>query len=104
MWVARDENEALYFFSNKPKRHDDGYWVSIPYGEQCMLGDYMFPELKWEDEPLEVTIVPTSFIKEVNNLTDAICGSELGVPENKEKGDVLVAMKKVNEQIKDICG
>lgn len=74
---------------------DDSYETYIP--DFCK-------DLKWEDDPIEISILPTSFVSEVNHLTDAICGSILGIPEGMTNGDVLVSMKKVNEQLKGICG
>ena len=28
MYVARDENNYLYLYTNKPKKSSDGYWYS----------------------------------------------------------------------------
>ena len=60
-WVARDKfQDKLVLFNEKPYRPDDGQlgiWklegggvISLP-----MSRDF-FPELKWEDEPIEVEI------------------------------------------------
>lgn len=58
-WVARDSREdpvfglGLILHSRKPTREGDAWsnntiWMHLPWE--------MFPELKWEDEPMEVEI------------------------------------------------
>lgn len=61
MYVARDEKGILLLFKNKPVRMDDTWsWDEYSY----VLDSDMFPNLKWEDEPLEVNlvVVPTQNI------------------------------------------
>lgn len=57
MWVARDENTKLWLFINKPIRSKNilGYWGCI--GECMELDSELFPDLKWEDEPIEVRLI-----------------------------------------------
>ncbi len=61
-WVARDRIEGeisdLYIGQNKPRRIGEepfGMWVD--FGEFMALPHEIFPDLKWEDEPIEVEIV-----------------------------------------------
>ncbi len=67
MWIARndkiqrnDKTGKLYLFIEKPERIKKGtYW----YGTGLVLPDKDYPEyaeLKWEDEPVEVKIVPAN--------------------------------------------
>lgn len=80
MWVARDKSGCLHLFSDKPERQKIGnleYWrLNLAYSILSM-DDKLFPELTWEDEPIEVdfqeavdgvnTIRPTREQKEQNS-------------------------------------
>lgn len=70
MWVARDKDGDLKFFANKPIRNED-YWAEHPLGEFCRINDWLFPELKWEDEPIEVNICEFGLIEKYEELKDA---------------------------------
>ena len=57
MWLARDENGALYFHGiSKPKKDTgEGMWISDNYNP-CLIPD-SFPEVKWsDDEPTKVKL------------------------------------------------
>lgn len=57
MWVVRDIFEELELYSDKPTRHigyDEKYWSGNLLD---MLDSSLFPELTWEDEPLEVELI-----------------------------------------------
>lgn len=66
MWVARDKDWALALFTHKPKRNYTGQWQPITYEEVpdddfttidwMELNPNLFPDLKWEDEPIEVEL------------------------------------------------
>lgn len=55
MWVARDKDNVLTLYKNKPYRNGDYWTCDIPY---LIIDESWFPELKWENEPLEVTLIP----------------------------------------------
>ena len=57
LWVARDWSGMLYAYFNKPIR--DTVWKEW-YSDKVSLSidDSFFPELKWEDEPIEVELRP----------------------------------------------
>lgn len=64
MWVARDKDERLWLFIDKPKRSQiHGWWEvdtqnSLLRDDDCMeISGELFPEIKWEDEPIEVELV-----------------------------------------------
>ena len=58
MYVARDENNYLYLYTNKPKKSSDGYWYSEK-GDVMDISDLAFPEVKWSDEePRELILKP----------------------------------------------
>lgn len=56
LWIARDKTGNLYLYSKKPERtYPTGYFVSRG-GEYMRIDNNKFPDLKWEDEPMEITI------------------------------------------------
>lgn len=56
-WVARDgDGRLLVFRHNKPQRETMGYWDSWDDGYEYLPPDF-FPDLTWEDEPIEVDII-----------------------------------------------
>lgn len=67
MWIARDKNGELTLFSNKPNRYTsigkepiNEYWDVVPvnkFTSAMILNSNMFPNLTWEDEPIEVELV-----------------------------------------------
>lgn len=64
MWVARDKNGELWLYTKeKPKRFEEcGRWdipdCVITYS--ATLSKELYPELTWENEPLEVNIIQTN--------------------------------------------
>lgn len=64
-WVAVDsdimDNRRVSFFSQKPVRDlltEHKYWAAtLPYYESVRLSPDAFPDLRWEDEPIEVELV-----------------------------------------------
>lgn len=54
-WVARDENGEIYAYEDYPEK-DSEMWI----GSNSMLLDRKsFPNIKWEDEPMEVKVTIT---------------------------------------------
>lgn len=75
LWVARDWGGMLFAYFNKPIR--DTVWKEWDSDKVSLrIDDSFFPELKWEDEPIEIRIRPTitdieAKAKEyANNVTD----------------------------------
>lgn len=63
MYVARDKDECLWLFIDKPIRSQkNGWWEvdtqnSLLRDDDCMeIDGDIFPDLRWEDEPLEVEL------------------------------------------------
>ena len=55
LWVARDWCGMLYAYFNKPIR--DTVWKEWDSDKVSLsIDDSFFPELKWEDEPLDVEL------------------------------------------------
>lgn len=62
MWIARDKDGSLWLYNEKPTRDEKGScWINesnITNEGLCTLQPTMFPELKWEDEAMEVDLLP----------------------------------------------
>lgn len=56
IWIARDEDEEICIFAEKPVR-GDGNWMASDGALLEFSGSDCFPDLRWEDEPIEV--IPT---------------------------------------------
>ena len=76
LWVARDKNGFLFVYEDKPTRCDNQKeWICWFFSS--MKNSY-FPELKWEDEPIEVELRPVITDLEekaneyANNVTDNV--------------------------------
>ena len=56
MWIARDENDSLWLFEEKPYK-DKSVWSSN--STMYSINEKLFPEIKWEDEePRELVLKP----------------------------------------------
>ena len=74
LWVARDKNGFLFVYEDKPERcKNQREWLGRFL---CSMKNSYFPEIKWEDEPLEVELRPTTTYldemarKYANSITD----------------------------------
>ena len=76
LWVAREKRGGLFLYKTKPILDCDfGIWFS---DLDCMgtISKNLFPELKWEDEPIEVelrqavTDIDAKANEYSNNVTD----------------------------------
>lgn len=63
MWVARDKDGELNLYKAKPQRSDAiGYnhesWDTLKFDDNGIeLDPKLFPDLTWDDEPIEVELV-----------------------------------------------
>lgn len=48
-WIARDANGGLYTYTDKPLK-DARFWNSDFDFYNCTVVEYLFPNIKWEDE------------------------------------------------------
>lgn len=48
-WVARDKDGRLWFYTDKPWKHDGKSW-EVPEGEYMEIDKTWYPNVKWEDE------------------------------------------------------
>lgn len=54
LWIARNANGSLFVYEKKPRRCNDlKTWQS---GRFCKIPKHLFPDLTFEDEPLEVEL------------------------------------------------
>jgi len=64
MWIARDKNNLLYIYLNKPFKEfkeDDVWTVSSKNSDKWFnIPSTLFPNLKWENEPIEVELYDKS--------------------------------------------
>ncbi len=54
-WVARNKKGTLTLFEQIPRRCENHWW-DRDY-QSCELEPDYFPDLKWEDEPIEVELI-----------------------------------------------
>ena len=53
-WVARDRNGEISVYEDYPERDSNGqFWLASGY---MSIDEKSFPDLKWEDEPMEVEV------------------------------------------------
>ena len=55
MWVARDINNNLHLFLQKPFRNID-HWISTADDVDIYLPPNLYPEIKWERGPRELVL------------------------------------------------
>lgn len=58
IWIARDKEGALFLFTKNPSRFENIWNNKSEDGlsECTRIPEEWFPELKWEDEPIELVI------------------------------------------------
>lgn len=56
-WIARDENGSLHIFELKPRRLEYSHqWWDRDY-RRDIINESIFPDLRWEDEPIYVKLI-----------------------------------------------
>ena len=75
LWIVRDWGGMLFAYFNKPIR--DTVWKEWEADKVSLsIDDSFFPELEWEDEPIDVELRPaitdldTKAKEYANNVTD----------------------------------
>ena len=83
LWVARDKNCFLFAYEDKPNRCDiRKEWFGRFFSS--MKNSY-FPELKWEDEPIEVELRPA--ITDIDEMAQEYANN---VTDNEEIKDLII--------------
>lgn len=57
MFVARDKDGELTLFPAKPVRACGDSWWDDQTERFFLLEPWLFPDLTWEDEPIEVELI-----------------------------------------------
>lgn len=73
MWIARDEDGSIWLYENEPIRKN-GAWYRPDSDYMKILDTTLFTELEWEDEPVEVDLLPKrkpnkKILEDVANLS-----------------------------------
>ena len=58
LWIARDKNGHLFAYIHKPTRANDFWYDDNGFNNNSDWTDLpedWFPNLRWEDEPIELT-------------------------------------------------
>lgn len=50
VWIARDKNDSLYIYDNKPSVKSDGTFTT-EHGVSIQISSSMFPEVTYENSP-----------------------------------------------------
>ena len=80
LWLARSEHGALCAYNSKPERDCDyGIWKAEWFYDMfSFLPKNLFPDLTWEDEPIEVELRPaiTDLDEMANEYADKVTDNE----------------------------
>ena len=83
LWVARDKNGFLFVYEDKPERRDNQKeWIGRFL---CSMKNSYFPELKWEDEPIEVELRP-----KITDLDEKAKEYANNATDNEELREIIV--------------
>ena len=83
LWVARDKKGFLFAYEDKPARCDNRKeWIGRFFSS--MKNSY-FPNLTWEDEPIEIELRPT--ITDLDANANEYANS---VTDNKEIKELII--------------
>lgn len=87
LWIARDKSGELCAYNSKPKRRLDwGIWqVECLCDVFSHIPDNHFPDLTFEDEPLEVRLTPA--ITDLGTKANEYASS---VTDNEELREMIV--------------
>lgn len=55
-WLTRDDDGSTELWIEKPIRKHDVWMGKDPYIRGYLIDEFLFPNLKWSDEPIEVEI------------------------------------------------
>lgn len=84
-WIARDKRNELFLYKSKPKRVCNyEIWLS---NLVCMgtISKNLFPDLKWENEPIEVEL--RSVITDIEAKAKKYASS---ITDKKELQEIIV--------------
>ena len=71
MWVARDKDRTLWFFSKFPHQSGIAYYVQDNiFGYSSKIDQDLFPDLKYEDGPIEVEVISSKILFSMKKKID----------------------------------
>lgn len=92
-WVARDKDGNLFAYNDKPTRCDNQKeWFAEKF--LSSMENSFFPELKWEDEPLEFKLRQA-----ITNLDAKANEYANSVTDNEELRELIVNAFKAGHEI-----
>lgn len=92
-WAARDTSGALFLTDNKPERCNFEYGMWISKGDNMMLING-FPNLTWDDEPLEVELHPV-----INDLDAKAKEYADSVTDKEELKNIIISAYKAGYNV-----
>ena len=60
-WLARDKDGSMCIYTAEPNKIIDGedeYFVPEPYGTDYYIDINLYPEITYENSPVEMKLVP----------------------------------------------
>lgn len=76
MWIARNGNGEVFLHKLEPHRDFDS-WCWISDGDALKIKKYLYPDLSWESDPLEVGPKDIDFYWILDRSEVTISGDEL---------------------------
>ena len=65
LWLARDKNGSLWVYKRKPERTEKSFDIKWGVHERIWLNGEDFPEVTWENSPMQVELK----LKDLNGKT-----------------------------------
>lgn len=56
MWIARNVDNTLVLFQSKPILKDELIWDEILNEDYMFIPEYLYPEVAFENSPMEVEL------------------------------------------------
>lgn len=56
IWIARDKDGSLFLYGKKPIGKNSTTWLMCPNSMNERLEEDWFPEVTWENSPVELVI------------------------------------------------
>ena len=75
MWLARDKDDAVYCYTYKPVRNESmkKFLSTSDESDYCKLSEEDFPEITFENSPVEITSTGFSDILDIlNNISEVL--------------------------------
>lgn len=67
IWIARDMDNSLFAYEQEPFRDSNEWMNKELFLESAQLPEGWFPDLRWEDEPIELVAKEKEIRKSCSN-------------------------------------